>query len=226
MKTIDINSQINILTNQENIMRNFTQEDVKNETMFFSADLEFAWNAGDRITRDFIRSLPDNWRNRPNLILDTRVHMLMKGWLPAIGGYHCDDVTRLNRNDKQPDMTDANWKSEHITALIGGEISATEFIIGNMQLEVPEDGEGVVYKRCHKQIEKMLEDKSDNIKQVFIPSNHLVEFNHNTFHKATKATEFGFRWWARLSSYGSPRVVHNEIRKNANVYIVSEQEGW
>lgn len=61
----------------------FNQDDVKNEPMFFNCDLDFAYKNGGDITKSFIENLPMDWINS-NPVLDSRVHMLMKGWYPCI----------------------------------------------------------------------------------------------------------------------------------------------
>src|ERR1700749_4013133 len=68
-------------------------EVLKNEPMFFNSDLNFAYEAGGPATRSFIDALPDGWKAEP-AVIDTRVHMLMPGWFPAIPGFHHDDVPR------------------------------------------------------------------------------------------------------------------------------------
>jgi hypothetical protein len=62
-------------------------EIIKNEPMFFNCDLNFAFENGGPITEAFIRTLPEDWQDC-NPVLDSRVHMLMKGWFPCIPGFH------------------------------------------------------------------------------------------------------------------------------------------
>ena len=54
---------------------------IKNEPMFFSSDLHYAYSKGGPITRSFIEALPDAWEHA---VFDSRVHMLMPGWFPSI----------------------------------------------------------------------------------------------------------------------------------------------
>lgn len=65
---------------------------IKNEKMFFNSDLVFAYENGGPITKSFIDNLPEEWKT--NSVFDSRVHMLMPGWYPAIPGWHHDDVPR------------------------------------------------------------------------------------------------------------------------------------
>lgn len=70
-----------------------SNDDIKNEPMFFNCDLDFAWDNGGNITRSFISNLPYDWQDE-GIVFDSRVHMLMPGWYPAIPGFHHDDVPR------------------------------------------------------------------------------------------------------------------------------------
>ena len=55
----------------------YTQDEIKNEEMFFNSSLNFAYENGGEITKGFIDALPSGWEDG---VIDTRVHMLMLGW--------------------------------------------------------------------------------------------------------------------------------------------------
>ena len=73
---------------------NVKESDIKNAVMLFSSNIDYAYNTSDVLTRKFIDALPEEWKNDPTVIIDSRVHMLMKGWFSCIPGFHHDDVPR------------------------------------------------------------------------------------------------------------------------------------
>ena len=93
----------------------FTQLEVKNEPMLWQCDRKFAYENGGPITRAFLDAIKKT-NLADDLIIDTRTHMLMPGWWPAIPGYHHDDVPRT-RADKQPNYENPEYKSENIYGL-------------------------------------------------------------------------------------------------------------
>lgn len=211
----------------------FAQEvdntEIKNETMFFNSDLHFAYENGGKITKSFIDSLPEDWRE--NVVFDSRVHMLMSGWYPAIPGFHHDDVPRPDIpvgqhfiTAGQPDYENPRYKSEHILGLVNAEICPTVFAIGNIQLPKPEEGE-LIYRKWHPSILEALDHNIMN--KVYAKDRTLIQFDCNTFHTGDKALSHGWRWFGRVSK-NTDRVskITNEIRVNAQVYLEFPMEGW
>jgi len=94
----------------------FTQDDVKNEPMFFNSDLDFASKNGGPITRAFIKHFISEQGDRRPYVFDSRVHMLMPGWYPCIPGFHHDDVPR-STSTGQPNYVDPEYRSEHCLGL-------------------------------------------------------------------------------------------------------------
>ena len=101
--------------------------EIKNEPMFFNSDFNYAYEKGGPITRSFLDNLPDDWKNQP-LAFDSRVHMLMPGWFPAIPGWHHDDVPR-------PEIP----TGQHFT------MSA-----------IPEDE--LIYRNWHQEVERLIKE--------------------------------------------------------------------
>jgi hypothetical protein len=204
--------------------------EIKNEPMFFNCGYEFAIKNGGPITQSFLRSLPDNWKNQP-LVFDSRVHMLMPGWYPAIPGFHHDDVPRPPipvgqhfATAGQPDYDNPRYLSEHILGLVNADICPTEFALGECVMPEVPDGE-LIYRRWHKEVEQLLNKKQ--LTRFIAPDRTLVHFDWQTFHTGTKAVANGWRWFGRVSR-NTERVstVTNEIRVNAQVYLEFPMEGW
>jgi hypothetical protein len=128
------------------VNQTFSEYDVKNETMLFSADYDFARRNGDGLTNLFLDNIPEDWK-QSDIIIDSRVHMLMKGWSPCIPGWHHDDVPRLReethvRMKGQPNYENPEYYSEHLLFLINAGIAPTEFINEDVDVKVPEKYSG------------------------------------------------------------------------------------
>lgn len=196
----------------------FSQADVKNEPMFFRATLKFAHENGGPITRAFLQALMEE--GPPPAVIDSRVHMLMPGWLPAIPGWHHDDVPR-SRKDGQPDYRAPAYHSRHALALVNGAVAPTEFAIGRHRL--PHVSNGMVYGKWHGLIEDQIEDGT--LERVSVPSNVIVHFDWQTAHRATPAIGRGWRWFGR-ATYDTDQKPANEIRRQVQVYLPALNAGW
>lgn len=202
---------------------------VKEEPMFFNCDLEFAYEKGGQVTKSFIDALPPDWKE--NVVFDSRVHMLMPGWYPAIPGYHHDDVPRplipVGQHfisAGQPDYDNPRYRSEHILALVNAHVCPTEFVIG--ECEMPEIPEGeLIYRRWDSEIKQLIRDQKVEVVQA--PDKQLVYFDCDSFHSGVKAVSNGWRWFGRVSR-NTDRVnsITNEIRSQVQVYLEFPMEGW
>ena len=83
-----------------------TAAEIENEPMFYNANYDLLVKHMDGLTGHFLRRVrafyPERFENK-NWSMDSRSHMLMPGWYPAIPGWHHDDWDR--GADGQPDYT-------------------------------------------------------------------------------------------------------------------------
>lgn len=203
--------------------------EIKNEPMLFNCNLSGANNHGGSITWEFIDLLPEEWKGS-DLVIDSRVHMLMPGWYPCIPGWHHDDVPRT-RSDGQPNYGPGQARSEHIMALVNGAVCPTMFALGQTAFIEPALG-SVVYNEWHQQVEWRL--SRGDLQAVHAPSNRLIRFNDRTWHRGTAAVANGWRFFIRASRYfdaagrpiprGNQRT--NEIRRQVQVYMDNVNAGW
>lgn len=207
-----------------------SDQNIKSEPMFFNSDFKFAYENGGEITKSFLEALPGNWKNLP-LVFDSRVHMLMPGWYPAIPGWHHDDVPRAPIptgqhfiTAGQPDYDNPRYRSEHIMGLVNGDVCPTEFVIGECPMKAVPEGE-LIYRQWHNEIESLI--KFGKVNVIKAPSNKLLYFNCDTFHTGQKAVKNGWRWFGRVSR-NTDRVnqITNEIRSQVQVYLEFPMEGW
>lgn len=209
---------------------NQKNEDIKNELMFFNSSLEYAYENGGLITKSFIDNLPTEWKESKT-VFDSRVHMLMPGWYPAIPGYHHDDVPRPEIpvgqhfvTAGQPDYDNPRYNSEHILGLVNADICPTEFALGNCVMSKVEDGE-LIYRKWHLEVLELL--KLGKLDLVKAKDRTLIYMDCNTFHQGNMSVSNGWRWFGRVSR-NTDRVnnVTNEIRRNAQVYLEFPMQGW
>lgn len=208
------------MTDRGAFKHEFDQNIVKNETMFFNSDLKFSYEHSGPLTRAFIDSLPDDWANC-NPVLDSRVHMLMPGWLTCIGGFHHDDIPRDTPNG-QPNYDSPSYLSEHLMGLVNADVSPTLFALGTHSL--PEVKDDIVYKVWHPIVEKQLEEGT--LSKWEVPSGRLIEFDWQSMHCGQATRKNGWRWFVRLSRK-TDRQNHmtNEIRRQTQVYL-DPTIGW
>lgn len=213
-----------------NFAETIPNDKIKKEPMFFNCDFQYAYENGGEITKSFLDSLPEDWKNQP-LVFDSRVHMLMPGWFPAIPGWHHDDVPRAEIptgqhfiTGGQPDYDNPKYKSEHILGLVNSEVCPTEFALGNCLMPAIADGE-LIYRQWHKEVEELIEDNI--LEKHQCDDRTLYYFDWQTFHTGTKAISNGWRWFGRVSR-NTDRInkVTNEIRVNCQVYLEFPMEGW
>jgi len=204
-------------------------EAIKNEPMFFNASVDFAYKNGGEITKSFINSLPKDWLI--DTVFDSRVHMLMPGWFPAIPGWHHDDIPRPEIpvgkhfiTAGQPDYDNPRYKSEHILGLVNADVCPTEFAIGNCKMPAIPEGD-LIYRKWHEEVEDLL--AHEMLTNVVAKDRTLYYFDWQTFHTGQKATSNGWRWFGRISR-NTDRVksVTNEIRQQAQVYLEFPMQGW
>lgn len=198
----------------------FTVDQVKNEPMLFNCSFEAARELGGPITRAFLSAIIADGEEAP-VVVDSRVHMLMPGWFPAIPGWHHDDVPRTGP-DNQPNYDSPAYHSRHCMALVNADVAPTEFIIGHQTLPKP-DGDGPVYKHWHDLTEEQVAAKL--VETYRAMDRELIYFDWQSMHRAVPAVTSGWRWFAR-ASWQTDRRPTNEVRRQVQVYLPNLTEGW
>lgn len=198
---------------------------IAEEPMLFSASPEFAVTNGGPLTRNAMKEIWACAISRIPIVpgtqwvIDTRSHMLMPGHFPAIGGWHCDAVPRPSYTS-QPDVRKLDPRVLNITVHVSTSasgVSNTEFVDEPFAMDVDVER---VWPSVHKEI-KLYGYRV--LKRTPGPGK-IVSFTMPTIHRATPATERGWRWWLRATMY--PRPPKNQIRRQVQVYTSSEGAGW
>lgn len=202
---------------------------LKNEPMLFNCDWDSAWRLGGQLTRNWLEQLPVGWQSGDGpVVIDTRVHMLMRGWYPCIPGWHHDDVIR-DRADGQPNYL-SDFRSEHAMTLINSDVAPTQFASGTDTFVETTDGTPF-YGKWHTQVQANVDSGMFLLEQA--RNNHLIFFNDRVWHQGVAAQQDGWRWFARISRYyhGNTRVDRgnartNETRRQVQVYLENPTKGW
>jgi len=234
MATIKFNSKVKDLGV---IPQTFRESEIKNETMLFSADKDFAAKNGDALTNLFLDYLPSDWHDS-KLIIDSRVHMLMPGWYPCIPGWHHDDVPRYGRFG-QPNYENPEYYSEHLLWVVNADIAPTYFLSGEVEVNIPKPHK-VVYGEWDREIDVMLGDNCKPECVAFpVQDSRLYLFDWETFHKGSAAVKNGWRFFIRASRYWNDkektipnhsrfqrRTDKNQIRRQVQTYMATINQGW
>ncbi len=207
----------------------FDYKEIRDELMFFSCDMDFVRNHKDKspitnkildIFQDILAgTVIDN--SAPNIVIDSRVNMLMPGQWPSIPGWHCDDIKRPFPG-AQPDFELCDDGVQHFMVLVSNTttpencISGTEFIINDRIYDI---NHTKVWQSLHEQCEK---DKDK--KTRFVRERELVQFNQLAIHRASPAVKAGWRLFFRLSL--THRKPVNEIRNQVQIYVDPNNAGW
>ncbi len=215
---------------EDDPMRHRNVVDVKTEPMFFRASCAYARAHGGPIMHEFLDRLD---ATRP-WVIDSRAHMLMRQWYPAIPGWHGDDVPRgsdgqpvyLGQGEGGGDVCwRPEWISEHRMVVIDAADaptgSMTEFASGRLSVPHPylhRPGEAV-YAKWSDAIDVMGQGHRRNVE-----SGRVVHFDGEAMHRAVPARSPGWRYFIRASIASYPP--ENEIRYNANVYLAAVNAGW
>jgi hypothetical protein len=208
-----------------------TMSEIKNTPSLWNASLEDALKYGGDLTKAAIGAL-DLKFDRKYIIVDTKIHMLMPNFYPAIPSWHTDGVPRgenLNPSFKgnpdifaQEDMSDTRF---HL--LVTGEGCKTEFLKeSNVEFEIPDTPSSDLYKMINKQISEGIENKKLNNYQV--PSCTAVEFDWWTLHRGIQASKHEWRYLIRVTEtdHMQPQTdLRQIIRTQQQVYVPSNF-GW
>jgi hypothetical protein len=198
------------------------------EPMFYKSHINFVRQHAGPVTQAFLDNLPDGWDDS---IVDSRVHMLMNGWYPAIPGYHHDDVPRPPVAEGehfltagQPDYDTPKYHSEHLLGLVNAEVCPTEFAVGKCTMPAIPEGE-LIYREWHNEVMRLLAE--GKLEKVHAKSGEMIYFDWQTFHQGTAAVGSGWRWFIRLTrNSDTVKSPKNEIRQQVQVYLEFPMEGW
>lgn len=203
-------------------------ESIEAEPMLFSASPSFAREQGGPLTQAVLGVLEGTdeieeaamfaktrglW-----LVIDTRSHMLMPGFCPAIPGWHCDAYPRRGYAS-QPDVRGGTPDAWHyVTHLSDQDVGPSRTIFADepLSVDIAEDDRHV-WKTVHDAATARV------LRALQFLDGEVVRFSQPTLHRVAPAECRGWRWWFRMSMYYRPPL--NRIRRQVQVYT-TEGGGW
>lgn len=199
------------------------QDEIRRLPQFFRGDVDYVYRLGGPFYRSILDRTPFK-HDRKFISIDSRVHMLMPGWLPCIGGWHCDDFYRPHRPGgvSQPDLVavekDDGLRCQHFS-LFAGLTAPTIFADGSFDIPLSQIESKAVYSSIDAHVKFM---KMPSFEAL---SGELIAFDSFDLHRGSPATCHGWRVFVRMteSNHWEPR---NEIRTQTQVYLPSMSAGW
>jgi hypothetical protein len=198
--------------------------ELKNTFGLWNASLDDAVRYGGDITREAIQAM--NLRHdRKHIIVDTKVHMLMKGMMPAIPGWHVDGAPRDNNKNPggsgKPDTfaqeNDPRPNRYHL--LVTGHGCLTQYIKRPMVVPIPAEPSYEVYSMMSAFVQQ--EVVKDPSLAFSVPTATVIEFDWWDIHTGVVAKQNEWRYLIRVceSDYYEPRRDLREvIRLQSQVY--------
>src|SRR3990167_1133411 len=135
---------------------------IKNTLSLRQCSVEDALRYGGEVTKAAIGAM-DLRNDRKYIVVDTKIHLLLPGFYPAIPGWHTDGVPRGGEgnpasaglpNMAWQEVTDKRPPRYHL--LVVGESSLTEFINEKIELNIDETPSADLYKKMSQDINKLL----------------------------------------------------------------------
>lgn len=166
--------------------------------------------------------------DREHTIVDTKVTLLLPGFIPAIPGWHTDGVPRGQWKDPYdtglPSL-DIQMEQSHegkfprFHTLILGNPCMTEFVDVGVSLDLRHANDPDLYK----EVSALINEGSYPTRKH--PQNHWISWSWWNIHRAVPATERGWRLQMRVAEMYHPPLDQGFIRAQSQVYVAPEF-GW
>lgn len=212
-----------------------SQDLIKTTPSLLQASLQDAVTFGGQLTRQALGAIAKSMHfDRKYIVVDTKVHMLMPGFMPAIPGWHTDGVPRGPEKDPAgKGAPDIDAQEEVAIAppryhlLVTGEMAPTKFALNpDLDLMVPDEPSPDLYRLLSTQMQA--HEKHNQLNLLLTSPSTVYSWDWWQLHTATAATKFGWRFLIRVTEtdYIKPRTDLREvIRVQQQVYVPSEF-GW
>lgn len=208
----------------------FSEADIKASIGLWRASLDDAVKYGGSLTRMVLGKM--NLRgDKKYIIVDVKVHMLVKGFMPAIPGWHTDGVPRFsdhwNISDGVPSLAEqADWEdsgepvSPRYHLYVSGSGCLTKFITDPITLDVPESGSDT-YANISKQVNLL------NLPTSVFPG-QIIEWDWWNLHTAVPAQKREWRYLCRVTEtdHKAPNTDLREVLRTQEQVYVPTEFGW
>lgn len=206
--------------------------EIKNTFGLWNASIDDAVRYGGEITRLAIKAM--NLRfDRKNIVVDSKIHMLIPGMSPAIPGWHTDGAPRDNAKNPQgtglPDTfaQENDLRPNRYHLLVTGVGCLTSFIdVLNFEVPIPPTPTYDVYEIMSAYVHDAVKKNPAITKQV--PSATVVEFDWWNIHSGVIATSKEWRFLIRVceSDYYEPQKDLREVIRMQSQVYAPHNFGW
>lgn len=206
------------------------QELIESSLNLRQVSLEDAARYGGLITRQALGAM--NLRgDRKHIVVDTKVHLLMPGWVPAIPGWHTDGVprgTEMNPGGRgAPNLraqVEGLASAPRYHLLVTGEHCPTRFMAGAFDFELDLDGGSELYT----EITRQAQDAAGTFETLTTPPSTVVEWDWWNVHTAQQATARGWRYLIRVTETDHivPRTDPADFIRTQNQVYAPMDFGW
>lgn len=206
---------------------NPSQAEVEATPTLRRASLEAATLFGGPVVRAALEQCPLQG-DRPHVLVDTKVTLLMPGWFPAIPGWHTDGVPRgKNRNPAgtgAPDLSAQTVEEgPRFHTIVLGLDNLTRFLRDPITLDIDHDTDRDLYKEVSHKVNAQLV----SLENPFVPhtTGQWLSWGHWNLHSATPSDGRGWRLLVRVTESDVPPSDTGFLRSQNQVYVPIEV-GW
>lgn len=212
-----------------------SQEIIESSLNLRQVSLEDAARYGGSITKNALGAM--NFRgDRKHIIVDTKVHLLMPGWVPAIPGWHTDGVPRgeeMNPAGKgDPNLAAQAYglvSAPRYHLLVTGTHCPTKFLDAPFALDLSMEVGKDLYKVMTQQVNESLSLVAENrVPTMTTPPSTVVEWDWWNVHTAQQATGRGWRYLIRVTEtdHIEPRTNPADFIRTQNQVYAPMDFGW
>ena len=191
------------------------------------ASLHNALLFGGPLVRKCLEQAPIVGDHR-HILVDTKVSMLMPGWLPAIPGWHTDGVPRGQDGDpagtgkpslpRQNTLSLEGYYPRYHTIHVGNDCP-TRFVDKLHYMHIENDESEDLYAEMTRKIDAL------DLPILIAEPAQWMSWDWWNIHQATEATERGWRLLIRITESSTPPAEKDFIRPQNQVYVPREF-GW
>lgn len=191
------------------------------------ASLQNALLFGGPLVKSLLESCPLAG-DRPHTIVDTKITLLLPGFIPAIPGWHTDGVPRGQDWDPYgsgtPSMAAQQTQAEdgkfpRFHTMIVGTPCMTQFVDMPVTLDLRHAEDTALYKEVTQQINERIPPTYNH------PLARWVSWSWWNIHRAVPASTRGWRLQIRVAEMYHPPLETGFIRAQSQVYV-PEEFGW
>lgn len=155
-----------------------------------------------------------------HLRIDVKVHTLEPSWYPVLPGWHCDFITRDDKDNVQPNPKE-DEKARHWMVVLGENITPTQFLrTRNVSMRTKKSSR---WSPVDENINKLIEDKK--VKTYQVTPGDIILYRDNELHRELPSENHCWRYFFRASLFPKSHPCHRpggtqgKIRPQQQVFL-------